>query len=145
MKRKYYIVIGSKKHEVNREIHKVYQKYEKQLKYSEYNRKTEKIEIDSSGKIKIKPSKEDSLERLLNLNTQIPDTRNSSVQDLIEMKIMLDYALNCLPESDKTLIDKLYFQGYSVSELAKIMNVSVVAIYKRRDKILYNLNKILSK
>jgi len=144
MDKKYYIIVSGKKHEVNREVYKAYQKFENKIKYSEKVKKADKVIIDEEmGRITIIKGKETSLEYLT-----VKNAGNfgmySDAQDLIENKLMLDYALNRLHREDRKFIEMLYFQGYSMKELSMIFNIPISTLYYKLDKILCKLNEILS-
>jgi DNA-directed RNA polymerase specialized sigma24 family protein len=142
--KKHFIIIDGVRYEVSREVYKAHRKYNNHLKYSEYMRKTEKVKIDENGKITINASAEDSVERLEESNKQFPDAGQPSIQDYIEMKIMLDFALKRLPEDERRFIELHYFKGFGINELSTIFNVPIRALYKKRDKILCKLNEYLS-
>ena len=144
MDKKFYINIKGKKQPVTEEIYKVSRKYSNQLSYAERIKKAEKITIDKHGKISIEPSKEVSLERLLEIDIDFSDTRSPSVEDLIEVKLMLEHALGCLHPKDRALIELHYYKGYSKPEIAKLLGISLVAVHKKIDRILYQLNELLS-
>ena len=144
MDKKFYINIKGGKHAVSPEVYKAHRKFNNQLWYLGYTKKSEKITINEDGKITIEVCPEDSLEHLTAGTREFPDANSLSVENYIEMKLMLEFALNCLPTNEKKLIDLRFFQGYSVIELSKILKMPIRTLHKRISDILSKLNEILS-
>lgn len=73
---KYIIYINGTAVEVSKEIHDFLAKSDRQMKYAEQDRKQERITIDSENeRVSVKPSMEDSLDRLTELGVEFPDRR----------------------------------------------------------------------
>jgi DNA-directed RNA polymerase specialized sigma24 family protein len=146
LKKEFYTIIKGEKHAVSQEVYKAYQKFENKIKYSEHQKNADRIIIDEAkGKITFIKSPEMSFERLLECDVQFPDSRKTDIEDLIEMKMLLDDALDYLPPADRKFIDLHYYKGYRISELANIRQTSLRNMYKTRDRILCTLNELLSK
>jgi DNA-directed RNA polymerase specialized sigma24 family protein len=142
LKKEYYILVNGKKCAVSKEVFKVHRKYNNALWYSEYAKKSEKITIDEAGKVTITLSAEDSLERLTDINREFPD-KGVSIEGYIETKMMIDYALSCLPPADRKFIELHYYKGYSMEALAEIRQIPLSSLYRKRNAILCKLNEIL--
>lgn len=69
-----------------------------------------------------------------------------SVEDIVEMKVMVEKLQNCLHElspEEWQLIEAIYYQGLTEKEIALKEGISQVAVHKRKHKILDKLKKIL--
>jgi len=139
-----YIKINGVKHTVSREVYKTHRHFDNQLKYSEFNRKIEKVTVDESGRVTVEPSTEDSLERLCEIDKQFPDERGLSVEAYIELKTMLEDAIGQLNKDEQKFIEMHYFQGYSITAMSEMLEFSVVKTYRKRNEILAKLHKLLS-
>ncbi|MCO4490948.1 DNA-directed RNA polymerase specialized sigma subunit [Streptococcus infantarius subsp. infantarius] len=69
-----------------------------------------------------------------------------NIEEIIEKKEQLQLlydALLKLKEDEFKLINELFFQEKTLSEVSKSLEVSITTIARRRDKILNHLKKIL--
>ena len=88
-------------------------------KYFEYELKTEKqVRKKKNGKLTnktvIRPSREDSLERLMDLTQQFASAED--VEETIITKIMVDKLRHCLTEIDEQeleLVKAIFFDGFT--------------------------------
>jgi len=143
--RSYYIIIDGEKCAVSFKVYKAYQKFENKMKYSEKRRHLPRVTIDGeSGKITVRNSPEISLEHLMSKEIQFPDTQSPGVESYIENKIILEDAIEQLEDDEKEFIDLHYFQGFSIPALSEMFEYFPVKTYRKRNKILCKLNKILS-
>ena len=137
-------VIGTKNKE--KEINKVINHYARKERYMEHDLKREVMVIDSEKeKIFFYPSKEDSFERLCDLNEQFVD-ENSFTENLVENKIMKEKLQECLlllNSAERSLIEALYYQEKTERELSKETGVHYSTIHSRKKKILEKLKKLL--
>ena len=137
-------VIGTKNKE--KEINKVINHYARKERYMEHDLKREVMVIDSEKeKIFFYPSKEDSFERLCDLNEQFVD-ENSFTENLVENKIMKEKLQECLlllNSAERSLIEALYYQEKTERELSKETGVHYSTIHSRKKKILEKLKNLL--
>ena len=100
--------------EVTDEVYAAYMKGDRKIRYFENDLKTGRTVKDKDGNIKqILPSREDSLDRLMEDNAQqFPDS-HESVEDIVIQKIStekLHMALLRLPKKDQELIYALFYE-----------------------------------
>ena len=137
-------VIGTKNKE--KEIKKVINHYARKERYMEHDLKREVMVIDSENeKIFFCPSREDSYERLCELNEQIVD-ESSSTESLVENKMMKEKLRKCLlllSFAERSLIEALYYQEKTERELSKETGVHYSTIHSRKKKILEKLKNLL--
>ena len=137
-------VIGTKNKE--KEINKVINHYARKERYMEHDLKREVMVIDSEKeKVFFYPSREDSFERLCDLNEQFVDESISteSLDENIMMKEKLRKCLLLLSFAERSLIEALYYQEKTERELSKETGVHYSTIHSRKKKILEKLKKLL--
>ena len=118
-------------------------------KYFEDELKTEKqVRKKKNGKLTnktvIRPSREDSLERLMDLTQQFASAED--VEETIITKIMVDKLRHCLTEIDEQeleLVKAIFFDGFTERQLSKITGIPQKTINDRKKRILIKLKKLL--
>lgn len=137
-------IIGTRNKE--REIQKAINHFARKERYIEQDLKREIIVIDSEKeKIFFYPSKEDSFERLSELNEQFVD-ESTSTENFVENKMMKEKLRECLlllNFAERSLIEALYYQEKTERELSKETGVHYSTIHSRKKKILEKLKKLL--
>ena len=133
--------------EVTEKIYQVYMQGDRKMRYFETDLKIERTILDESGRIQqIIPSREDSLDRLVEDNArQFEDTRES-VEDAVLRKLAEDdlrRALTKLTDEEYALVYALFYEGRTERDYAKELGVSQVAVHKRKQRILKKLKEIL--
>mgnify|MGYP000418388425 FL=1 len=133
--------------EVTEEIYQVYMQGDRKMRYFETDLKIERTILDESGRIQqIIPSREDSLDRLVEDNArQFEDTRES-VEDAVLRKLAEDdlrRELTKLTDEEYALVYALFYEGRTERDYAKELGVSQVAVHKRKQRILKKLKGIL--
>ena len=133
--------------EVTEEIYQVYMQGDRKMRYLETDLKIERTILDESGRIQqIIPSREDSLDRLVEDNArQFEDTRES-VEDAVLRKLAEDdlrRELTKLTDEEYALVYALFYEGRTERDYAKELGVSQVAVHKRKQRILKKLKGIL--
>ncbi len=76
----------------------------------------------------------------------IPDLNASSVEDVVEGKLMAEQLHRCLallPEGEQKLLHALYFEGQSERKYAKSIGISQNAVNKQRHKVLSKLRWLM--
>lgn len=132
--------------EASEEVIAVLRTTERKMQYQEYDLKAEQTIVDQKDQtVEIIPSREDSYERLLELEMQFQD-ESASAEDLAIRNLQaqqLHKALSFLSEDERYLIEQLYFQERTERDLAAQLGLSQNAINKRRQRILERLRGLL--
>lgn len=140
---KYIIYINGTAVEVSKEIHDFLVKSDRQMKYAEQDRKQERITIDSENeRVSVKPSMEDSLDRLMELGVEFPDRREDLYESVIR-KVMLEQAMSKLDDEERYLIAQLFYFDRTERDLAVDLNQTQQNINKIKRKILCKLYEML--
>lgn len=133
--------------EVTDEVYIAYVKGQRKMQYFEKDLKTEHVIKDKDGNITdIIPSREDSLDRLMNDNLiQFYDISESveysaQINDDVEN---LHIAMQQLTSEELNIIKMLFFDEMTERDTAKILGISQVAVNKRKHRILKKLKKII--
>lgn len=142
--KQYYIYINGAPCEVSEEVYKFITKSDRQIKYAEEDRKQERYFIDSvNERISVKPSREDSLDRLMELGMDFPD-KTIDIYESVTQKIMLEQALSKLDDEERNLIIQLFYFDKSERELAKEIGMPQRTLHDFKRRILCKLYEILS-
>lgn len=132
--------------EVSDQVIAVLRKTERQMQYQEHDIKTEVVKVNQKKKtVTYVPSREDSLERLQEIDQQL-SADQPSVEDEVMRKLLcqeLYAALNLLPEDERQLIVQLYFLDKTERELGELQGVYHNAIHKRKLRILSKLKSFI--
>lgn len=130
--------------EVNKEIYEVYYKGKRKEQYFEQDLKIEHTKINKeTGERIVVPSREDSFERLLEAEKQFAEDGNS-VEDEVIHTIMvekLQQTLKMLSEEENTIIQALFYENLSETELAKRLGIARTTLQSRKYKILEKLKE----
>ena len=141
--KEYYIYINGVPYAVNREIYEYITKSDRKIKYAEEDRKQERYFIDyENERISVKPSREDSLDRLMELGMDFPDN-TIDLYESVTQKIMLEQALSKLDDEERNLIIQLFYFDRTEREVAAEIGVSQVYVHKLKEKILCKLYELL--
>ena len=134
--------------EVDKKVIEELRKSERKMQYQEYDLKEEKILIDQdTQKTTIIPSKEDSLDRLIELNISFPDNEADPEEQAITNILFrqLYEAIALLPIQERHLIVDIYFFEKTERQLAIETGVSQKTIHKRKEQILKKLRRKIEK
>jgi len=142
----FFISIGGQRVEVSQEVYLTYYRSKRRDRYFERDIKTETAVRDKDGNvISYRPAKEDSLDRRMEAGEQFAAVQ-TSVEDTVLCDLMaeeLHEALDKLPESERELMDALYFQGLTEREYTATSGIPQKTINDRKNKILTKLKKVL--
>ena len=123
--------------EVTDEVYRAYMQGDRKMRYFENDLKTERFVLGKEGQVvQIIPSREDSLDRLVDENAQQFSDEQESVESVV---------LHKLTPEERALIQALFFDERKESELAVELGISQPAVYKRKMKILKKLKIFLEK
>ncbi|MCI6651963.1 MAG: sigma-70 family RNA polymerase sigma factor [Ruminococcus sp.] len=135
--------------EVTNEVYIAYTKGQRKMKYFEKDLKVEHVLKDENGNITgIIPSREDSLERLIDDNSiQFYDISKSvecsaQINDDVEN---LHIAMKELTSEELNIIKMLFYDEMTERDTAKILGISQAAVNKKKHRILKKLKKIIKK
>lgn len=141
--KEYYIYINGVPYAVNREIYEYITKSDRKIKYAEEDRKQERYFIDyENERISVKSSREDSLDRLMELGMDFPD-KTIDLYESVTQKIMLEQALSKLDDEERNLIIQLFYFDRTEREVAAEIGVSQAYVHKLKEKILCKLYELL--
>ncbi|WP_446898909.1 sigma factor-like helix-turn-helix DNA-binding protein [Clostridium sp. LBM24168] len=96
----------------------------------------------TTGEVKYQPSKEDSIEGLMDQGSDFAD--DQAVEDIVcdrAMLFILRKAMSELNNEEQKLIEDMYYNRLTVRQAAQKENVSYVTIIKRHKKVLSKLKK----
>lgn len=138
------IRVGKIKVPVTDEVYKEYYKMKRRERYLEEDVKVGSSIVDpeTGAVIGYKPSKEDSIQRLMDKGQDFADEK--SLEDIVVDKAMLLILREAMKELDRQeleLIQYLYTEQMTVREAAKKMGSSHVTVMNKRDKLLDKLRK----
>ena len=129
--------------EVTDEVYTAYMRGDRKMRYFEADLKSERPVYGSNGEIKqVLPSREDSLDRLMEENARQFAAAAESVEDVVIRKLAVDKlhtALMQLTKEERDFICALFFDEKTESEVAKGLGVSQQAVHKRKSRILKKL------
>ncbi len=130
--------------EAKEEVINLLRTTERKMQYQEYDLKTEQTIISQKDQsITVIPSREDSLERLAEQEVQFAG-ESESVEETVLRRLQyaqLHKAISLLPDDERELIDRLFFQDQTVREVAMDMGIYPNAVHKRKNRILGKLKK----
>jgi RNA polymerase sigma factor (sigma-70 family) len=78
----------------------------------------------------------------------LTDDRSDSALDLLESddnRIVLEKAFKELSDTDKQLLELLYFQNFSHEDTAAVLNKTVDAIYMQKNRLIQKIKGIIEK
>lgn len=133
--------------EVTDEVYAAYMQGDRKMRYFENDLKSERTVLDKNGQVvQVIPSREDSLDRLMDENARQFSHSDESVENAVFRKMEQDKlhtALSRLSPEEQSLIWALFFEERSEIELAAELGISQPAVYKRKIKILKKLKLFL--
>ncbi len=144
---KKHIWLNGKPVEVTEEVYEAYTKGARKMRYFEEDLKVQWVVLVEDGRIvRILPSREDSLDRLMADNAdQFADERvDVEAEVLFQLEVQqLHTALAQLLQKDRQLIEALYFEEQTEEAVGQSLGISQQADSKRKNRILKKLQKIL--
>ncbi|WP_329886551.1 hypothetical protein [Pseudoramibacter faecis] len=133
--------------EVTEEVYQVYMQGDRKMRYFETDLKTERIILAKDGTVqRVIPSREDSLDRLIDDNARQFSDTGESVEDAVLRKLAEDElhrALEKLTDEEYSLIHALFFEGKSIRAYAQELGGYPNAVHKRMKCILKKLKAFL--
>ncbi|WP_315524313.1 sigma-70 family RNA polymerase sigma factor [Pseudoramibacter alactolyticus] len=133
--------------EVSEEVYQVYMQGDRKMRYLEKDLKTERIILNNDGAVqRIIPSREDSLDRLMEDNARQFEDPGESVEDAVLCKLAEDAlhrALEKLTDEEYALVHALFYAGLTERAYARELHISQAAVHKKKQRILKKLKEIL--
>jgi len=133
--------------EVSEEVYQVYMQGDRKMRYFETDLKTERTILAEDGTVQqIIPSREDSLDRLIDDNARQFSDAGESVEDAVLRKLAEDElhrALEKLTDEEYALVYALFFEGKTERAYAKELGGAQVTVHKKKQRILKKLKEIL--
>ena len=133
--------------EVTDEVYAAYMQSDRKMRYFENDLKTERFVLGKEGQVvQIIPSREDSLDRLIDENAQQFPGDEESVENTVLHKLEVDKlhtALAMLTPEEQVLIQALFFEEKTERQYAEELGVYRNAIHVRKIRILKKLKKLL--
>lgn len=131
------------------DVLEVLKKGDRKMEYAEVDLKQETFVCDQEKQIaKFIPSREDSYERLQENDCQQFSAENVSVEDSVVLSDQisrLHIALEQLEDTDRQIIEAIYFEGLTERQLGERLNLHYMTIHNRKVRILRILKKHLKK
>ena len=118
----------------------------RKMEYMEYDLRNPRYHRNRCGQvIGIIPSREVSFERLIDKGIQLACPQPSPEEMFLakEECAILHMAINQLEESERELIDALFFNGLTEPKYGKLIGCSRQNINKRKHRILCKLRKLI--
>ncbi|HHZ07078.1 MAG TPA: sigma-70 family RNA polymerase sigma factor [Clostridiales bacterium] len=133
--------------EVTDEVYTAYMQGDRKIRYFETDLKVERAVFKEDGTInKIIPSREDSLDRLMDDNAAQYADESESVENVVFRQMeneKLHTALSKLFQEERSLIKALFFEEQTEREYAERLGISQPAVHKRKNKTLAKLKYFL--
>ena len=132
--------------EVTDEVYRAYMQGDRKMRYFENDLKTERFVLGKEGQmVRVIPSREDSLDRLMDENAQqFPN--EESVENTVLHKLEVDKlhtALLQLTKEERDLIYALFYEEKTEREYAGQLGLYRNAVHVRKIKVLKKLKKLL--
>ena len=133
--------------EVTDEVYRAYMQGDRKMRYFENDLKCERPVYGSNGEIKqVLPSREDSLDRLMEETARQFSDEQESVESVVLHKLEVDRlhtALSLLAPEERALIQALFFEEKTERQYADELGVYRNAVHVRKMKVLKKLRSLL--
>ena len=137
--------------EVTDEVYMAYTQGDRKMRYFENDLKTERFVLGKEGQVvrqvvQIIPSREDSLDRLVDENAQQFSDEQENVESVVLHKLEVDRlhtALSLLAPEERALIQALFFEEKTERQYADELGVYRNAVHVRKMKVLKKLRALL--
>ena len=146
---KYFLYIDGHKVPVSEQIFKEYQYFERKERYYSVDLKTEGFICDQEAKTaKFTPSREDSYERLLELNHQFPSPDIETAEDAAIKSVMIERlhdAMATLTDDEMVIIREFYFLSHTERQISLTLKIAASTLRDRKHAILRKLRNFVDK
>lgn len=141
--KEFYLYIEGKPVKVSKEVYREYHRSKREERYFMEDLKREKMSIDQeSATVKFIPGREDSYERLLDMDKQfaIP---GEMLEDKVIREIFLEKALESLTSEEHELIWELYYLEKTERQVSEALHMAKTTLRRHRNQILNKLRRLL--
>lgn len=132
---------------VSKEVAAVISKSNRKMRYQSVDIKQEHILVDIvSETVTVAPSKEDSLNRLLDSQRVEFPNGEESTEDYVTKKVMcglLPDLIKQLTLPQQELLQMIFWDKFTEREIASALGISQIAVHGRKKRILRKLKKLL--
>lgn len=133
--------------EVTDEVYRAYMQGDRKMRYFENDLKTERFVLGKEGQVvQIIPSREDSLDRLVDENARQFSDERENVESVVLYELEVDRlhaALSLLAPEERALIQALFFEEKTERQYADELGVYRNAVHVRKMKALKKLKSLL--
>ena len=133
--------------EISRDVYEVMKQSNRKARYFTYDLKAERIIIEGE-RITIKPSREDSLDRLIDAGQEF--ATHESMEDSVMKLLLLEElhaVIESLPPGERLLIEEIYFSrggdGKTVRDAAESLGIPFTTLNDRKKRILAKIKNLL--
>lgn len=141
--KQYYIRINGSPIPVSEQVYRAYWHYTRKETYFTYDLKSERFIYDPvQQKTTFIPSREDSLERLMETDNHFSPQCEELPEDMVIKKILLEQlqrALQTLTADEQNLIQEFFFQNRTVQEISNSLKIAPSTLRDRKQAILKKL------
>jgi len=134
--------------EVSDEVFVAYMQGDRKMRYMEQDLKVERIVIDPITRdAKVIQSREDSFDRLTDEIKQEFAAQQDNVEEITIRNIMISEMreyLKLLNESEKALVNALYFQNMLETKYAKKIGISKQAVNQKMKRTINKLRNMMN-
>ena len=141
------ITVDGRKIEVTDEVYKEYQRGQRKERYIMKDLKRGTIKIEGE-KIINKPSREDSMERLIDTHPQYFVEESDGPEELLDKKELLECltkALRTLSDEEWLLIQELYYLERTEREAGESLHIPPSTIHDRKIAVIKKLRSFFYK
>lgn len=141
--KEFYLYIEGKRVKVNEKVYREYHRSKREERYFTKDLKRERMSVDQENKtVRIIPSREDSYERLLDLDKQFA-MPGEMMEDKVVREILLEKALESLTSGEQELIWELFYLEKTERQVSEALHMAKTTLHRQRDQILDKLRRLL--
>lgn len=142
-KREFYLYIDGKPVKVSKEVYQEYYHGKRKEQYFMKDLKKENTVIDQeTQKVISFPSREVSLEQLLELDVPFASSEER-LEDMVIRSVLLEQAVTSLSPEEQKIIWELYYLGKSEREVSIALHMARTTLQHRLDKALKKMRMFL--
>ena len=143
--KKYYIVVNGERVPVSEQVYRAYHHYQRKEEYFTYDLKAERFICDFGSQTAFfVPSREDSYERLLDLEQQFA-ADGIPLDEQVADSDWMDTLLDVLDPKERHIIRGIFIEQRTEQDLGTELHVSQNTVHYWKKKALKKLRKILEK
>lgn len=141
----FYLYIDGRPVKVSEEVYQEYYRGERKERYFMEDLKTEQMEIEEETQsVKFIPGREDSYERLLDVNRQF-SAPGEPMEEQVMDSLLIKAALHTLSDEEQALIYELFYLDKTEREVSAALNMARTTLQRKRNRALEKLRFLLEK